>query len=98
MKSMTYTPLKAKATADFRLKNYHKPLSHYRYISMAAFLLLFVAFILFLLVALSASIIKTIFLVKVTAPVDQELPETSVATTLVLGVWGLCATRSVENS
>ena len=74
---------------------YHKPLFHYRYISLAAFLLLFIAFIIFFLVTLSVPIIKTIFLLELKAAQNPKQPPTSIANTITLGVWGLCTERYV---
>jgi len=87
---------KAQRISQFRLAGYHKPLFHYRYISLAAFLLLLVAFIIFLLVALSLPIIKTVYLLKVSALVNPNQPVTSIATVLKFGVWGVCATSSFD--
>jgi hypothetical protein len=80
---------------NYRQAGYHRPLAHYRYISLATFLVLFVAFLLFLLVALSVPIIKTVYILKFTALANPNQPQTDVATTLKFGVWGLCATRCV---
>jgi hypothetical protein len=91
-----YAPVRAIPLSEYRLKSYHIPLFHYRYISTAAFFLLLVAFIIFLLVALSMPIIKTIFLLEIIAMTDPKQPATSIATTIKFGVWGLCATRYVQ--
>lgn len=77
----------------YREAGYHKPLVHYRYISLAAFLLLFIAFIIALLIALSLPIIKTVYLLRVDAIVNPNQPRTNIATVLKFGVWGVCATR-----
>jgi len=80
----------------FRAAGYHKPLFHYSYISFAAFVLLLIAFIIFLLVALSLPITKTVYLLKVTAAHNPNQPPTNIATTLKFGVWGLCATSVLD--
>ena len=85
------------ALSRFRAAGYHRPFFHYRFVSFAAFLLLFVAFILFLLVGLSLPIIKSIYLLKLNASPNPNQPKTSVASTLTFGVWGFCATRYVTN-
>jgi len=87
---------KGQAWARFCSAGYHKPLFHYRYISLAAFLLLLVAFILFLLVALSLPIIKTVYLLEVSALVNPNQPATNIATMLKFGVWGVCATSALD--
>lgn len=79
----------------YRLSSIHRPLVHYRYISLAAFVLLLIAFIIFLLIAISAPIVKTIYLLKVTAIVNPNQPRTNIATKLFFGVFGFCATRYV---
>lgn len=92
-----YTSEKGRRTiSKFRAAGYHKPLVHYRYISLAAFILLFIAFIIFLLVALSMPIIKTVYLLKVTALTNPKLPITNIATVLKFGVWGLCASSALD--
>ena len=99
MNTFKYSSLSGSTeTPDYRLKKNHIPFFHYRYISLAAFLLLLVAFILFLLVALSLPIIKGIFLLEVIATLDPNQPATSIANTLRFGVWGLCATGYVHNT
>jgi hypothetical protein len=50
-----------------------------------------VAFITFLLVALSSPIIKSIYILKVTAIPNPNQPPTSIATYLWFGVYGFCA-------
>ena len=59
----------------------------------AAMIVMFIAFVLMLLVALSLPIIKPVFLLSVVATTVSELPETNLATELRFGVWGFCATR-----
>jgi type IV secretory pathway component VirB8 len=88
-----YMSEKTQGIPNYRLRGYHKPLVHYSYISFAAFLILLVAFIIFLIVALSLPIIKTVYLLKFSALPNPNLPQTDIATTLKFGVWGVCATR-----
>lgn len=58
--------------------------------------LLFGAFLLFLLVALSLPILKSIYLLEIRSKTSQI--ETTVATRLRFGVWGFCASRFVSPS
>jgi len=94
--SPKYTSEKGQAISRFRSAGYHKPLVHYRYISLSGFLLLLIAFIIFLLVALSVPIIKTVYLLKVTALVNPNQPKTNIASVLKFGVWGVCATSVID--
>jgi len=84
--------------SKFRAAGYHKPLVHYRYISFAAFLFLFIAFIIFILVGLSLPITKTVYLFKVTALANPNQPVTNVADVLKFGVWGVCAWSAFQES
>lgn len=70
----------------------HRPLALYRPISLLTVFLLFAAFLLFLLVSLSLTIIKPIFLFSLvsTAPPPASAP-LSLATELRFGIWGFCA-------
>ncbi|KAF7365258.1 hypothetical protein MVEN_00397600 [Mycena venus] len=77
------------------VKPHHKPLAAYRLLSYICIGLLATAFLLSLLVGLSLPIIKQIYLLKFYS-VRQGQPETSVATELRFGVWGVCA-NSVLN-
>lgn len=52
--------------------------------------LLFIAFILLLLVSLSAPIIKSIFLFRLTANVGSSLLNTGASGSVNFGVWGYC--------
>jgi hypothetical protein len=56
---------------------------------------LFTAFILFLFIALSLPIIKTVYLLQINGHPSSSLPETSIGTELRFGVWGFCVTRFV---
>jgi hypothetical protein len=73
-----------------KMKEYHKPLARYRFISFLTSALLGIAFLLFLLVSISLTILKPIYLLslKSTAPVKQA---SSTATELRFGIWGVCA-------
>jgi len=73
----------------------YKPLSAYRIISLTSCAVLFVAFLLFLLVGLSLTIIKPIFLLSIrSTAIEQQL--TSIATELKFGVWGVCASGQLN--
>jgi len=91
-----YTSEKTGAIPNYRLKGYHIPFRHHRGISISTFVLLFIAFLIFLLVALSTPIIKTIYLLKITASTNPNQPVTSIATILKIGVWGLCALSGLD--
>jgi hypothetical protein len=72
------------------MKASYRPLSAYRIISLTSCGVHFVAFLLFLLVGLSLTIIKPIFLLSIrSTAIEQQL--TSIATELKFGVWGVCA-------
>lgn len=58
-------------------------------ISIAACVILFISFLLFLLVALSVPIIKSIYILSIDFTTDQSPSPT--ATHLQFGVWGVCA-------
>jgi len=73
----------------------YKPLSAYRIISLTSCAVLFVAFLLFLLVGLSLTIIKPIFLLAIRST-KIENPPLSIATDLKFGVWGVCATSQLD--
>jgi hypothetical protein len=67
-----------------------KPLQAYRIISIIAFTLLLTTCILLLLVGLSLTIIKPIYLINVKSTSNVS-PPTTIATQLRFGVWGVCA-------
>ncbi|KAF8806592.1 hypothetical protein BYT27DRAFT_7224335 [Phlegmacium glaucopus] len=77
------------------MKSHYKPLSDYRIISLTSCAVLFVAFLLFLLVGLSLTIIKPIFLLAVRSTATETQP-LSIATELRFGVWGVCATSDLN--
>ncbi|KAI5999870.1 hypothetical protein F5J12DRAFT_270719 [Pisolithus orientalis] len=66
-----------------------RPLQRHRYIGLASFSIFLTAFILSLLVGLSLTIIKSIYLIKIAA-VNSVDPVSNAATSLVFGVWGVC--------
>ncbi|PPQ84263.1 hypothetical protein CVT26_011855 [Gymnopilus dilepis] len=72
------------------IKETHRPLSRYRLTSLLACTLLFASFVLFLLVSLSLTIIKPIYLLVLRSTI-QEREVLSLATELRFGVWGVCA-------
>jgi len=71
------------------MKAQYKPLSAYRIISLISCATLFVVFVLFLLVGLSLTIIKPIYLLGVRSTAIERQP-LSIATELRFGVWGVC--------
>jgi hypothetical protein len=79
------------------MKAAYKPLSAYRIISLTSCLVLFVAFLLFLLVGLSIPIIKSIFLLDIRSTAIEKQP-LSIATDLKFGVWGVCASSELDPS
>lgn len=70
-----------------------KLLHRHRTLSIVTSGLLLTEFLFFLLVALSLPIVKSIYIMGVTAHVQPDQPVTSVATRLRFGVWGVCAHR-----
>lgn len=68
-----------------------KPLAHYPVVAFVSCAFLVVSFFLLLLVGISLSIIKPIYLVQLRA--TNTIAQTSIATELRFGVWGVCATR-----
>ncbi|KAI9062339.1 hypothetical protein FKP32DRAFT_1593486 [Trametes sanguinea] len=75
-----------------------RPLAHHLGISLATSAVLLASFILFLLVGLSLPIIKSIYLFTITFATNPDLPVTSVATRLRLGVWGICAYSAFDQN
>ncbi|KAJ3555711.1 hypothetical protein NM688_g2424 [Phlebia brevispora] len=67
----------------------------YRCASMTAFFILFFAFILYLLPALSLPIIKAIYLFQLNFTAANQ-PPTSIATNFRFGVWGFCASSVLD--
>ncbi|KAF8190781.1 hypothetical protein BJ912DRAFT_902822 [Pholiota molesta] len=83
--------LEPKVTVDS-----HRLQKRYKVVTLLSAGLLFSAFLLLLLVALSLPITKTIYLlsVKSTTAVAQE--QLTLATELRFGVWGVCATSTLN--
>jgi len=77
------------------MKASFKPLSEYRIISLTSCGVHLVAFLLFLLVGLSLTIIKPIFLFSIRSTAI-ELRPSSIATELRFGVWGVCASGQLD--
>jgi len=77
------------------MKASYKPLSAYRIISLTSCSLHFVAFLLFLFVGLSLTIIKPIFLFSIRSTAIEQHPS-SIATELRFGVWGFCASSQLD--
>ena len=77
---------------DYDDYDVHRRRNH-RHATVTGFCL-FAAFLLFLLVALSSPIIKSIYVLQLQAKTSSVLPETSLGTRIRFGVWGFCATRS----
>jgi len=73
----------------------YKPLSAYRIISLTSCGVHFVAFLLFLLVGLSLTIIKPIFLFSIRFTAIEQLLS-SISTELRFGVWGVCASGQLN--
>ena len=75
------------------VKPEHKPFHAHRTTSIIALVLLLTSFILLLLVGISLTIIKGIYIIRVYSTAENTGPQTSIATELRFGVWGLCASR-----
>ncbi|KAH0589162.1 hypothetical protein H2248_004927 [Termitomyces sp. 'cryptogamus'] len=74
-----------------QFKEHHRPLASHPVVSLLSSGLLFAAFLLFLLVALSLPIIKPIYILSVKSTLTGQVP-TDVASELRFGVLGMCAT------
>ncbi|KAL0072563.1 hypothetical protein AAF712_000326 [Marasmius tenuissimus] len=72
-----------------------KPLTAHKITSLFCVLFLTSTFVLLLLVGLSLTIIKPIYLVRVYS-VRTGQPATSIATELRFGVWGVCASSELD--
>jgi len=77
------------------VKPHHRPLAAYRVLSYICIGLLFTAFLLSLLVGLSLPITKPIYLLRFYS-VRTGQPDTSIATDLRFGVWGVCANSVLD--
>ncbi|KAI6042755.1 hypothetical protein EDC04DRAFT_2891603 [Pisolithus marmoratus] len=101
MTSRTFVPRRQRCTENkSRFACYHtttmkrfsripRPLQRHRRIGLVSFAIFFTAFILSLLVGLSLTIIKSIYLIKIAA-VNSVTPASGAATSLLFGVWGVC--------
>ncbi|KAK0226348.1 actin cortical patch SUR7/pH-response regulator pali [Armillaria fumosa] len=78
------------------MKPHHRPFALYREISIVSLVLLFIAFLLLLLVGISLTIIKAVYLIRVYSTATSDEPVTSIATELRFGVWGVCATSALN--
>ncbi|KAH7928704.1 hypothetical protein BV22DRAFT_1030468 [Leucogyrophana mollusca] len=85
-----------KTARAFTIPKVPRPLQEHRIVSIASFFLFFTAFLLFLLVGLSLTIIKPIYLVDVYA-VNSMDPVSNAATELKFGVWGVCAISTLNS-
>lgn len=85
------------ATLDICGRKVPRPLQKHIVISLTTFTIFFTAFLLFLLVGLSLTIIRSIYLVQVSALNSTNLASNA-ATSLYFGVWGVCATRQVNTT
>ncbi|KAG6813750.1 hypothetical protein H0H92_007702 [Tricholoma furcatifolium] len=77
------------------MHDHFRPLYRHPVVSLISFFFLFVAFLLFLLVALSTPIIKSIYILAVESTQTGQV-QTVVATQLRFGVWGFCAYSELE--
>ncbi|KIY69506.1 hypothetical protein CYLTODRAFT_227288 [Cylindrobasidium torrendii FP15055 ss-10] len=78
------------------VKPQHLPFYAHRITSLLALTFLLAAFILLLLVGLSLPITKAVYIIRVYSTANNGQPDTSVATELRFGVWGLCALSKVD--
>lgn len=67
----------------------------YRCASVTTFIILFCAFVLYLLVALSLPVIKAVYLFQLNFTSANQ-PPTSIATNFRFGVWGFCASSVLD--
>ncbi|KAH0829097.1 hypothetical protein J3R83DRAFT_2563 [Lanmaoa asiatica] len=72
-----------------------RPLQKHLVVSLTTFTIFFTAFLLFLLVGLSLTIIPSIYIIEVSALNSANLLSNA-ATSLYFGVWGVCATKRVD--
>ncbi|KAJ6631519.1 hypothetical protein B0H10DRAFT_2299889 [Mycena sp. CBHHK59/15] len=78
------------------VKPHHRPLAAYRVLSYICIALLFTAFLLSLLIAVSLPILKPIYLLRFFSVANNGQPATSIATELRFGVWGVCANSVLD--
>ncbi|KAM5542941.1 hypothetical protein V8D89_003325 [Ganoderma adspersum] len=72
-------------------RRHPRPLARHLGISLTTCAIFLISFILFLLVGLSVTIIKSIYIFRIQFATNPDQPVTSVATDLHFGVWGVCA-------
>ncbi|KAF9228504.1 hypothetical protein BS17DRAFT_342007 [Gyrodon lividus] len=87
------------ATVDIfglKLLRIPRPLQEHVLISLTTFAVFLTAFLLYLLVGLSLTIIPSIYIIKVSAQ-NSTNPVSDAATTLWFGVWGVCATNTLDS-
>jgi len=77
------------------VKPHHKPLAAYRYLSYICVALLLCACVFSLLVGLSLPIVKPVYILRVYST-RTGIPQTSVATELRFGVFGVCASNALQ--
>ncbi|KAL0579603.1 hypothetical protein V5O48_002375 [Marasmius crinis-equi] len=77
------------------MKPEHKPLTAHKITSLFCVFFLTSAFVLLILVGLSLTIIKPIYIIRVYS-VRTGQPATSLATELRFGVWGVCASSQID--
>ncbi|ESK97266.1 hypothetical protein Moror_17831 [Moniliophthora roreri MCA 2997] len=79
------------------MKPEHKPLAAHRVTSVVSVFFLLSIFVLLLLVGLSLTIIKPIYIIRV-FNANPDAPISSLATELRFGVWGICASGTLDTS
>jgi len=84
------------ATLDICGLKVHRPLQKHLVVSLTTFTIFFTAFLLFLLVGLSLTIIPSIYIIEVSAS-NTVTPVSNAATSLHFGVWGVCATSASDS-
>ena len=72
-------------------RRHPRPLARHLGISLTTCAIFLASFILFLLVGLSVTIIKPIYIFRIQFQTNPNQPVTSIATDLRFGVWGVCA-------
>lgn len=86
--------------ACFPCCGYRKPRFHstarFHFTAVLSAVVLFFAFVLYLLPALSLPIIKPVYLLQINFATAANQPSTSVATNLRFGVWGFCASSVLD--
>ncbi|OCB85105.1 hypothetical protein A7U60_g7730 [Sanghuangporus baumii] len=86
-----YAKSKAYLSQSSRTRIHQHHRRKYTFLIVLTLLVLFTAFILQLLVALSLLIIDPVYLLSVVSTTRDDLPPTAIATELRFGVWGYCA-------